>query len=145
MTRRFFLTLCLVGVIVLPLCLIVHTAAAQNIVIDGLPSQKASASATEARLDALDATQSQDFRLKIIKSDGQYLWASRGNKPLSHVVSGVFHIFYDTTGGGYVKIIDWAPLPPSMKKNNTGVSYFEFISSGMKTITYFGSADSFTP
>ncbi len=119
--------------------------AAQNIVIDGTPSKKASVDANEARLDALDATQSNDFRMRIIKKDGQYLWASRGNKPLTHVVSGVFHIFFDTTGGGYVKIIDWGPLPPSMKENNTGVSYFEFISSGMKTITYFGKADAFTP
>jgi len=82
------------------------------------------------------------YGLVIVKRGNSYYWASREMKPLIRTVSGAFHYFTDPNGGGYIKVVDRRLL---MEKKNPRYLYMEQLTLWMQTITYWGTADAFSP
>ncbi len=82
----------------------------------------------------------------ISKVGSQYIWASRENRPLAYHQSGVVHIFVEPNGSGYVEVVDQNDLPEMLRdKTRPRFLYKEHIRSMLANITYWGSADAFTP
>jgi len=76
----------------------------------------------------LSDEQKDKSRVLITKQGGKYFWATRENKEFFPVVSGIY-IFYISPGAGYVKI------------NTVTNEYFEHMSLGLNTFTYWGNAE----
>ena len=79
-------------------------------------------------------------------------WASRDNRELIYTKSGFFHIFLDPRGSGYVKIADASAFSEKLGANvyteklGTNIyMYYEHLSAGLDTLTYWGTAESFSP
>ncbi len=107
----------------------------QPVVLNGLPSYRVTASAGEAGHSELTESERFEFRILITKRGNDYLWASRDGRRLLHSESGIFHYFIDPKGAGYVKVTSLAD----------GVLYYEHMSLGMDTITYWGVTDALNP
>lgn len=75
--------------------------------------------------------------------DGEfYRWETRENRILCHFESGFFHHFY-APGSGWIKIFDSRGDPLAAEIIGAGTSpvhYFEVLTIGLATITYFGEA-----
>jgi hypothetical protein len=69
----------------------------------------------------------------IVERDGQYYWSSREGRPLYHTRSGIYRLFIDLRGGGYVKL------------DGTSGEYYEHLTMGLGPITYWGQARHFEP
>ena len=76
--------------------------------------------------------------LVIVKIGEDYIWKTRGNRRVIHIVpeAGDAHYFIDPEGGGYVKI---------MVKPDGTFAYLEQVGLEMTSFIYFGSAKMFTP
>lgn len=76
----------------------------------------------------LSAKEKKDGLLIIRKNeDGDYIWVTRGNNILNKSVSGIFIIYFATSGAGYIKI------------DSTSGQYIEHMSLGLETYTYYGT------
>lgn len=104
----------------------------------GIPTIKYEVSIDGNQKTKLSSAESLKNEVRIVKIGDDYLWKSRGNRKLiySYTGKGDFHYFIDPTGGGYVKI----SMPPSGK-----VAFFEHISLGLATVTYYGNSEVFNP
>lgn len=81
------------------------------------------------RLAPKDAT---EYECRIVRDNGRYIWASRENKELERLTSGVFTIFGAKDGSGLIKIVENRAVALD------AFDYFEQLSLGMRTITYWG-------
>ena len=92
----------------------------------------------ESHRTKLTSADSTNNAVRIVKIGDDYIWRTRENRKLvySYPGYGDFHYFIDPIGGGYVKI---ARTPAG------NVTFLEHVGLGMVTITYYGSAQSFTP
>jgi hypothetical protein len=70
-------------------------------------SQASADGATDGAL-----TDGADAMLLIVKRGGQYFWASREDRQLVQIESGVFDLYIDPRGGGYVKVLDQRFMAP---------------------------------
>ncbi len=107
----------------------------QTIVLNGLPLIQNKASFENSSNAKMTESQSNEYRLLIIKHGDNYFWASRNNKQLILRISGAFHIFIEPGGAGYIKIMN----------SDEGALYMEHMSIGLQTVTYWGMASSFNP
>ncbi len=107
----------------------------QIVVLNGLPMVQNRATFESSTNAELSDSQSNEYRLLIIKQDDNYYWASRNNKQLILRVSGAFQIFIEPSGAGYIKIMS----------SDEGVLYMEHMSLGLQTVTYWGMASSYNP
>jgi len=90
----------------------------------------------------LTREQQAQYGIVILKRGNSYFWASREMKPLIHSLSGAFHYFIEPNGGGYIKVFDRRLL---MEEKNPRFLYLEHVTLWMQTITYWGTADAFSP
>jgi hypothetical protein len=74
--------------------------------------------------EKLTTEQSKKNAIIITKKNEEYIWKTRGNHKLAYSKSGIFHIFNDTQGAGYVKL-----------DKDTVI---EHVHLGLTTYTYFG-------
>jgi len=120
------------------LCAIPARAADEREVFFGLPTIKYQVSVDESHRTKLTSADSTNNAVRIVKIGDDYIWRTRENRKLvcSYPGYGDFHYFIDPIGGGYVKI---ARTPAG------NVTFLEHVGLGMVTITYYGSAQSFTP
>lgn len=125
----------------LTLLLAVDAAAAETVVFSALPSSRVSSTDTSTKREMLTADKQKEYRLVITKRDGKYYWASRENRELYYTLSGVFHIFIDLRGGGYVKIFDRKLL----REAGPNFGYLEHNHLWLDTITYWGDGSAFEP
>jgi hypothetical protein len=88
----------------------------QIVVLDAKPTVKVESSKDSTERYQLSNTDQEKYRVRIIKDGERYLWASRENRELVHQLSGAFHLFVDSRGGGYVKVFDNTHLPESMRE-----------------------------
>lgn len=120
------------------LCAIPVSAVDEREVFFGLPTTKYEVSVDESQRNKLTSDDSTKNAVRIVKIGDDYIWKTRENRKLiySYAGHGDFHYFIDPQGNGYVKIA----------RTPTGrVTFLEHVGLGMVTITYFGSAQSFTP
>ena len=120
------------------LCIGLAPAADEREVFFGLPTTKYQVSVDESQRTKLTTADSTKNAVRIVKVGDDYIWKTRENRKLiySYPGYGDFHYFIDPQGSGYMKIA----RTPAGK-----VTFLEHVGLGMVTITYFGSAQSFTP
>jgi hypothetical protein len=109
------------------------------------PSTKVESGPDGTQHFALTTVQAQKFAVTIIRRGDRYFWASRENRELKHVVIGIYHYFIDLQGGGYVKVEDQSLLSESMRDPGPSIRYLEQVTLGLGTLTYWGSAEQFSP
>jgi len=104
----------------------------------GLPTVKYEVSVDESQRTKLSSADSTKNAVRIVKIGDEYIWKTRENRKLiySYAGYGDFHYFIDSQGGGYVKVA---------RTLGGKVTFLEHVGLGMITITYFGSAQLFTP
>jgi hypothetical protein len=104
----------------------------------GIPTVKYEISIDGNQETKLSSAESLKNEVRIVKIGQDYEWKSRGNRKLIYTYAGHgdFHYFIDPTGGGYVKI----NMPSSGK-----IAFFEHISLGLATVTYYGNSVVFNP
>jgi len=117
----------------------------QTVVLDAKPTVKVESNKDTTKRDLLSKTDQEKYRVRIIKDGTRYLWASRENRELVHQLSGAFHLFVDSRGGGYVKVFDNTHLPESMREAGGRFQYIEHLPFWLGTPTYWGTFDKFDP
>jgi hypothetical protein len=133
------LALALVAVLLSP-------AVIADTVFDAVPTSRVIATSTGAQRDVLSGAKQQELRVIISKVDGNYYWTTRDNVPLLLHRSGIFYLFVDPTGGGYVEIRDTHMETESLRPEGARFLYKEHLRSGMfGAFTYFGEAETFAP
>jgi hypothetical protein len=128
----------------LALCGSVATAEDQ-LVLSAQPATKVESGPGASERFILSGAQAQDFSVTIVKRGDRYFWASRENRELLHAVSGIYHLFIDPRGGGYIKVENQSLLSESMRDPGPPVRYLEQVTLGLGTITYWGSTETFSP
>ncbi len=131
---------CLVAALAMPGIALADT------VIDAVPKSRVVATAEGSQRDVLSPAKQHEGRLIITKIDGKYYWATRGNTLLNYTKSGVFHLFIDPKGGGYIEVSDTHTQPESLRPKGARFQYKEHLRSGMfGAFMYFGESDTFAP
>ena len=104
----------------------------------GLPTIKYEVSIDGNQETKLSSAESLKNEVRIVKIGQDYVWKSRGNRKLIYSYSGHgdFHYFIDPTNGGYVKI---------NVLSSGKVAFYEHISLGLATVTYYGNSEVFNP
>lgn len=138
---------CLLSVRALTLALVLINSSptlADQIVIAAVPVSRVVSDSISTQRQRLSDTDRTKAALFIRKSGDNYRWASREDRQLKMVASGAFVLFVDPTGAGYVKVVkkkgDSSLVDDSCVD---GFAYFEHLSLGVATITYWGCAAEF--
>lgn len=105
------------------------------VVLNGTPLIQCSSSIEGSQNIQLNEGQQAESRLLITKKGDKYFWSTRQNRELTKHQSGIYTIFLEKNGAGYIKVL----------KNEDKVLYMEHMGIGLQTITYWGAADSFIP
>lgn len=116
-------------------------AAADDVVVTAIPTSRVlSTSASTERHKMSDEEQTKAL-LVIQKTSNGYRWASRENRELVMRRSGAFAYFIDLSGGGYIKTaVDRGAAALIDDSCKDGFAYFEHVSMGVATLTYWGCA-----
>lgn len=118
---------------------------AEQLVFNAIPLTRVTSSADSTARESLSESESYEYRVLITKEGNNYLWATRENRYLLHTISGVFHLFIDSRGGGYIKILDSDLLPKSLRDQGPRYRYMEHMTMHLGSITYWGAAERFEP
>lgn len=86
-----------------------------------------------------------DAMLLIVKRGDRYYWASREDRELVRIQSGVFNLYIDPRGGGYVKVLDQRFMAPDYLYEGAPIQYYEHLTMGLGTFTYWGDAERYDP
>ena len=100
---------------------------AETAVLEGLPSIKVDTAEAATTRQVLDRAEADRDRLRIRVVDGQYYWASRGNRPLRMNVSGEF-TYLSSEPGQYVRIA----------RVSDRITYVEHVDTALGSITWWG-------
>lgn len=117
------------------LLLPVVCVAQELVALKGTPIIQNKSSVNESGNFPLTESQQNESRLIITKKGQKYYWTSRQDRELTKHESGVYTIFFETKGAGYVKVM----------KSEEKVLYMEHMGLGLETITYWGTADYLRP
>jgi hypothetical protein len=116
-------------------------AIADQVVVTAIPNSKVISSSTETLRYKLSDDERTKALLVIHKTPEGYRWSTREDRELVMRTSGAFALFIDPSGGGYVKVATVrgaAALSDDSCKE--GFAYFEHLSLGIATLTYWGCA-----
>lgn len=103
---------------------------AESIVFEGAPHKRNSSFASQDSFDkSMTGEEKTIYKLIITKDDQNYIWFTRDKKRLLHYHSGIYDLFVNPEGSGYIKIT---------KTEDGKYLYFEHMSLGLDTITYWG-------
>lgn len=116
---------------ILILAPIVCFAQTAVVVIKGTPITQNKSSVEVSVNFQLSESQQAESRLIITRKGQKYYWTSRQDRELTKHDSGIYTIFLETKGAGYVKAM----------KSADKVLYMEHMGRGLETITYWGVAD----
>ena len=130
---------------VIALVTLAGVSLADEIVLSAFPAVQIESSVDSTSRRQLSESESKEYQVIIIKRGDHYVWLSREGRVLLHRQSGANHYFIDKKGGGYIKVFDQSFLPEFLQKSDARFQYFEQLSVGMSTITYWGTADGFSP
>lgn len=113
-------------------CIPVACFAEQEIVVlKGTPIIQNKSSFEDSGNLQLSESQQAESKLIITKRGTKYYWTSRQDRELTRHESGVYSIFLETKGAGYVKTM----------MSDDKVLYMEHMGLGLETITYWGVGD----
>lgn len=118
-------------------------SASSRVVISAQPTVKVESTGDETKRYTLSPQEMAKYPLLITEEDGNFFWASRDNRPMIHTQSGMFHYYIAVDGAGYVKV--WDATVFAKKGEPPVFPYLENLSIMLNTITYWGSANAFTP
>lgn len=96
--------------------------------LEGVPEVRLDATrdgTTRRELDGAEATKQE---LKITIVNGQYYWASRGNRPLRLSSSGEFSYLSSAEPGQYIRF----------RRVNDRIAYVEHVDMAFGSVTYWG-------
>ena len=125
-----------------------------RVVLRAVPETMVKSNWNNTFQEILTAEQRQALRVIIVKVGESYFWASRDNRELIYSKSGLFHNFTDAYAGAVVKVFVPSEHPVvgfdghNKSYYDTGsnrVQFFECISIGLTTYTYWGKASEFNP
>ena len=116
---------------ILVLSSVVCFAQTEVVVIKGTPIIQNKSAVEESANFQLSVSQQAESRLIITRKGQKYYWTSRQDRELTKHESGIYTIFFETKGAGYVKAM----------KSVDKVLYMEHMGLGLETITYWGVAD----
>ncbi|WP_027361654.1 hypothetical protein [Halodesulfovibrio aestuarii] len=104
-----------------------------EIVFHGKPLKRVDADFEHTK--QVEVANDESLDCLIIIDSGEFYWASREFRPLVYRHSGVFHMFIDPFGGGYIKIYG------KEKFNGSALAgaYVEHLSLGLSSINYNGN------
>jgi hypothetical protein len=132
--------------LILALCAAPQLVDAQErVVLRARPVSRVISEAASAKRSELPVAERDQNQLLTVERDGRYFWASREDRELQHVFSGIYHLYIDPRGGGYVKILDQRHLTPGFKVVGPDIQYLEHVALGLTTLTYWGSSTYFDP
>ncbi|MFQ5801643.1 MAG: hypothetical protein ACE5JQ_01945 [Candidatus Methylomirabilales bacterium] len=142
--RRSVLS-CITGLVLLcPGIEAQEPTAHEVIVFKGIPVVRVTSDSESTKREELTASQQREFQLLITKRNGEYIWASRSGGPegfqttsLAHFQGGIFHFFVAPTSG-FIKILDANLLGELRDPNTPEYLYYEVLTVGLSTITYWG-------
>lgn len=132
-TLAFLLALTAIAVLFGTTPLFAQHAASERIVLRAQPSSFSSCSRESCTRERLTPAEGREAQVLIVERDGKYYWASREGRELYHTRSGIFRLFIDLRGGGYVKV------------DETSGEYYEHLPMLLGPITYWGKAEHFEP
>lgn len=121
------------------------SAFANETVIAVEPFARVKSAVSDTVREKLSSSEAKKNALVISKNGSEYIWVTRQSRQLVYVQSGAFHLFIDPRGGGYVKIFDQQALPETMRQSGPRFRWYEHVSTGLETITYWGEANAFQP
>lgn len=107
--------------------------AADEVVFEGRALMRVDADGKEAKLTELSTDAGVKYGCRIVRRGRTYRWASRDDRKLDRVESGDFIYYVSPEGSGYVKVLGQA-------QRGAGFDYVEHVTSGFKTLTYWGRA-----
>lgn len=113
--------------------LLAQDAGSERIVLRAQPSSFSSCSRESCNREPLTPAEGREAQVLIVERDGKYYWASREERQLYHTRSGIYRLFIDLRGGGYVKV------------DGTSGEYYEHLPVLLGPITYWGQAEHFEP
>ena len=122
-----------------------HSVFAEEIVLNANPISKVTSNIESTSREELTTSSSNEFRILITKHGNEYLWSTRNSHKLSLVQSGAFTIFVSDSGSGYIEIFDTSYLPDQDRTSSGRYLYKEHIRHSLRTITYWGVTDNFSP
>lgn len=110
----------------------------EAVVFSGQPTVQYQVDINKSQRTRLSPDDSTRNVLVIVKIGEDYVWKTRGNRRMIHIIpeAGDAHYFIDPEGGGYVKI---------MARPDGTYIYLEQVGMDMTSFIYFGSARTFTP
>jgi hypothetical protein len=125
---------------------VARAAIAQDrVVLSAEPTTRVVSGPDTTERSSLAEDERGKYRVVIVERGGRYYWASRERRELRLVPSGVFLLFVEPNGGGYVKVLDQRKVDSTLRFAGPPLQFFEHVAMGLSTITYWGSAGSFTP
>lgn len=135
-----------IAIVTVTTFLIATTSAfANEAVIAAEPFSRVTSAASDTAREKLSSSEAKKNALVISKIGSEYIWATRQSRKLEYVQSGAFHLFIDPRGGGYVKVFDQHALPDAMRQLGPRFRWYEHVSTGLETITYWGETNAFQP
>lgn len=117
----------------------------ERVVFRATPTSVSNESADDATHGVLADSDGADAMLLIVEREGRYFWASREDRELVRIRSGVFDLYIDPRGGGYIKVLDQRLMAPDYLYEGPPVQYYEHLTLGLGTFTYWGDAERYDP
>lgn len=115
---------------------------AQAIVFTGMPSVKVTEAGVERVVNEVDRVAATGLSCVITELNGNFYWKSRGNKHMLKIDAGAFVTFIAVDGAGYVRIIKTGfkeAVVMAMTQTEKKFDYVEHLTTGLRSITYFGN------
>ncbi|MDE2998561.1 MAG: hypothetical protein OXU79_05710 [Gemmatimonadota bacterium] len=131
-----------------------RTNTGPRVVLRAVPETMVKSNWNNTFQEILTAEKRQALQVIIVKVGESYYWASRDNRELIYSKSGLFHNFTDAYAGAVVKVFVPSEHPAVgfggynesyYDKRSNRVQFFECISVGLTTYTYWGTASEFNP
>ena len=98
----------------------------------GIPSRQATAGPKKA--EAQDVRNPSEALVVISRVDEKWQWTSREDRPLVKLRSGIYFLFIDPQGGGYIKMVN----PEFSSLADEEYTYVEHLITGIGSISYWG-------
>lgn len=113
-------------------------AANDGVIFQGFPFHRVVIEEIDKpRAELIPEEKKAEFRIEIVRKDGEFFWASREDKPLVYIGrSGLFETWLAAGGSGYIRIAPQAANDPSA--DATQFVYMEHLVNRLGSVTYWG-------
>lgn len=115
---------------------------AQVIEFEGAPTIKIEVVEGKTTTHPVAPGREREFRVQIVRSGDRYLWATRGNLPMTKQESGSYVTYTASSGAGYVCVLGPALRAAvqqlSAEQRGQQFVYTEHMLHQLGSVTYFG-------